>query len=117
MKSLRALESYVQIDHRESPGFDGAMAHKLGLGRNGVGSVNYESAIVHCCMCSRGVLLRPERSRERAFCRHCNSYMCDRCATAVAGGAPHIPLAKVFDDLQEAAFRQEQRGHSSIIVP
>lgn len=117
MTSLRARESYVQIDHRESPGFDAELAHRLGLGRKGIGSVNYESAVVHCCGCSRGVLLRPERSRERAFCRKCNSYMCDACATAVAHGAPHVPIDKVLDNAREAAMKAEQRGSVLILPP
>lgn len=115
MSSLRRIESYVQIDHRESPGFDAAMSYRLGLGRHGIGSVNYESAIVHCCGCSRGVLLNPDRSRERAYCKKCDSYLCDQCAVAIQNGAPHIPIAKFLDDAQEAAVKAEQRG--SIIIP
>lgn len=116
MPSLRRIESYVQIDHRESPGFDAATSHRLGLGRHCVGSVNYESAVVHCCGCSRGVLLNPDRSRERAYCKKCDSYLCDACALAIQNGAPHVPMAKFLDDAQEAAVKAAQRG-GSIIIP
>jgi hypothetical protein len=115
MSSLRARASYLQIDHRESPGFDSVTSYKLGIGKKGIGSVNFETNVVHCCGCSRGILLNTERTRERAICRKCNSYQCDWCAAAINAGAIHVPIDKFLDEKQEAAFRAEQRGQVLIL--
>jgi hypothetical protein len=32
-----------------------------------------------CNHCNRVVLMNPQRTRERGFCRACNSYLCDEC--------------------------------------
>jgi|SRR5882672_6560255 len=116
MGSRRRLESYLQVDHRQSPGFDRATAERAGFGKHAVGSVNYETALVHCSHCSRGVLLNPDRSRERAFCRTCDAYLCDQCGLARSLGAACLPMAKILDDAQEAAFRAEQLG-THLLIP
>src|SRR4051812_38085149 len=83
MKSLRSLEGYVMIDHRDSPGVSDAMAVAVGLAP-GAGRGFFESATVTCRHCQTVIMLRPDRSRERHFCRGCSRYMCDRCASQYA---------------------------------
>lgn len=39
-----------------------------------------EAATATCRHCCRVVVLNPARTRERGYCRRCNSYVCDSCA-------------------------------------
>jgi hypothetical protein len=54
------------------------------------------------------VVLEPRRTRERARCRQCNHYLCDRCGAAAAQNAECTPLNKLIDTLYEAALKQQK---------
>jgi hypothetical protein len=109
MSSKRRLEGEVLIDHRDSPGSNPQLAHALGL-PHVPGGARYESAVVTCSHCQRQIVLNPDRSRERGYCRKCDRYICDRCTTIMAQTLECVPFKKVLDEAQEAAFRAEQSG-------
>jgi hypothetical protein len=77
------FESYLCIDHKESPGFTPEQAHKVGLGivadQVGKGK-KFETAMLICSHCPAQVIKRPERVRARGHCYKCDQFLCDNCA-------------------------------------
>ncbi len=59
------------VDHRASPGLpdDPLM---------GEGQL-FETKTNHCSHCGTVVIMNPLRTRERAYCRSCDKYICDNC--------------------------------------
>jgi hypothetical protein len=115
MISKRRLEGEVTIDHRDSPGVDAALAHRIGLPQVGAGQ-RYESASFGCSHCQRQVIMNPKRTRERGYCRKCDRYLCDECTQIAHETKQCIPMKKILDEAQEAAFRAEQAGGGLIIT-
>lgn len=71
--SKRAREGFLLIDNRHAAG---------------PGGVRFlEAATTTCSHCQRQIVRNPARERERAWCRSCDSYICDECEAlrAVAG--------------------------------
>jgi hypothetical protein len=107
-KSLRRHEGYLLIDNRGAPDVP-ALPHprKRFFGVSGL----FESATITCAHCHAVVVLNPQRTRERGYCRKCDHYVCDNPGCNVGC----TPMNKILDEAQEAAALQEQRG--SIILP
>lgn len=83
MRSKRSLEGYVMIDHRESPGITPEdVAHIPNAIAVGKGQL-FESPFVNCGHCPCIIVLNPNRSRERGYCRKCDEYLCDLCTAAL----------------------------------
>jgi hypothetical protein len=80
-------ESYLMIDNRCSGG--GVM----------------EAATFTCSHCQRVVVMNPDRTRERGYCRKCDHLICDECVQTMFETLTCVPIAKVFDELQEGALR------------
>lgn len=78
---------YLMIDNRLAGG---------GLG---------EADTSTCSHCQRIVVLNPDRTRERGFCPKCSHYICDECVGVMHQTLTCVPIAKVFDELQEGATR------------
>ena len=97
MASQRAREGYVQIDHRNSPGISPELVREINL-KSGKGfpevpeGMNFESATRVCCHCGTPVLLNPDRSRPRGYCRRCDAYHCDKIECQDC-----IPFKKILD--------------------
>lgn len=100
-------EGYLLIDHRNSPGLPEAAAHALGVP---AGSVTFECGILTCNHCQRGVILNPDRTRERGFCPKCSKYICDLCNLARVQTGECNPIAKQVDEAQEQVARDMARG-------
>lgn len=79
MPSLRNHEGYLLLDHRNSPGVPDEIVRGLGL-PVGAGRNVFESATFTCKHCQAVVILNPNRTRERAYCRGCDHLICDGCA-------------------------------------
>jgi hypothetical protein len=62
----------------------------------------FESATVTCAHCIRVVVLNPDRSRSRGYCRKCDHYVCDLC-----DGKECTPRKEIMLRRQELFFRQE----------
>lgn len=43
----------------------------------GAGLGYQEMDVLTCAHCNRGVILNPERKRERGYCRRCDHFLCD----------------------------------------
>lgn len=85
MRWGRAKEGELVIDHRASPGLNHP---KLGEGSF------YQSATATCAHCNSIVVLRPDRSRPRGYCRKCDDYICDACVAKMECD----PFTKKLDD-------------------
>jgi hypothetical protein len=104
MTSLKRHEGYLMIDNRGLPAIDGIPGDKS---FNPVGANQlYECATVTCAHCNVVVILRPDRSRPRNYCRKCDRYICDNPACSV----DCFSFDKLLDDMQEQAFLQLQRS-------
>lgn len=64
-----------------------------------------EAATSTCSHCQRIIVLNPDRTRERGFCHRCSHYICDQCSAVQHLTLRCVPIAKVFDQLQEGAIR------------
>lgn len=102
MFSKRSLENYLEIDHRESPGFTPKEAMAAGLPGLPLGrGMHFKSATIHCSHCTAEVILNPDRSRSRGYCPKCDKYLCDFCeAERVATGVCR-PFQQVIDEFME----------------
>ena len=118
MISKRSQEGWLMIDHRASPGLTEADAVAAGLKPKLLAEgALYESATYTCRHCQRIVIMNPERTRERGFCRKCDAYICDECTAALSVGEC-IPFEKIADDVLNAAAKgQDQWQSGSSLLP
>jgi hypothetical protein len=82
MASKRSHEGYLLIDHTDSPGVPDSLSVAAGLPA-GAGRGKFECATLTCQHCDVQVLVNPKRNRERAWCKHCDHYLCDACGVAL----------------------------------
>ena len=76
--SKRKHEGYVLIDNTYGPGVTEEFIRASGKDVPVVGEGRkYESATITCSHCHRVVILNPDRSRPRNYCRKCDHYICD----------------------------------------
>lgn len=101
MSSLRRHEGYLLIDHRDSPGVSAELARPIGAPV--VGSTMFESATITCSHCQTVVILNPDRSRERGYCRKCDHYICDKCTRIMAQTLECRPFKQILDEAEKAA--------------
>lgn len=75
---------YVYLDHSASPGLPEWFARKHGYDPEQVaeGSV-FEADTYGCPHCGGVVVKNPLRTRERAICFKCNTFICDTCAAVM----------------------------------
>ncbi len=106
MKTKRSHEGYFLVDHSESPGIpDQAMPAGMPP-RSGQGK--FEAPTFTCNHCPRVVMMNPKRNRERAWCRHCDHYICDYCSGILAATGVCKPYRNFLDELQEAGIEIER---------
>ena len=87
MKTKRAHEGYLMVDHR-----------------SGGGSL-VESATYTCSHCQRVVVINPLRTRARGYCPNCDHHVCDECEAARVATGVCRPFNQVADHVQETAAR------------
>jgi hypothetical protein len=101
---MKPREGYLLIDHSASPGVSQELVRSTGFAAPAVSSnQKFESPIIACAHCNTPVILNPNRTRPRGYCRKCDAYVCDNPAC----NSECTPFTKTLDDLQEAAFRSE----------
>lgn len=91
MQSKRQQEGYLYIYHP-----DGVAGPSMAGPNTRTGT--YESATSTCSHCHAVVVLRPNRSRERAWCSTCDHYVCDGCGM-MAKYKPCLPRNIYLDRL------------------
>lgn len=82
MTSKRSHEGYILLDHSDSPGVPDSMTIAAGLPA-GAGRGKFEAATLTCQHCDVVVVINPKRNRERAWCKHCDHYLCDACGVTL----------------------------------
>jgi len=98
---FRKSEAYgeLEIDHRESPGLDGALAWSSGLNGLDVGKGKRARIKTKMCPhCTAQIILNPHRWRPRFECRKCDSFICDNCALDMKLTGICRPWAQVVDE-------------------
>lgn len=106
MFSKSELEGYLEIDHRESPGFTPEEAKAARFGHTmPVGSKRFQLKTYTCCGCQRQIIVNPERERPRNYCRSCDRYMCDDCSLTFKITGVHKPFKQIIDEYMEAAIK------------
>lgn len=102
MKSKRSNEGYICIDHRNSPGITGEYLAQHNMKETplvGKGQT-YESAVLTCHGCQGDIIINPARTRDRAWCRVHDAYLCDNCdARRAAAGGICKSLSQIIEDL------------------
>lgn len=104
-------ESYLLIDHRESPGFTVDQCSKAGIPVHafeifGKGT-KAEFGTKSCSHCQRQIVLRPERVRPRNTCSKCDKYICDNCAVNFKLTLECVPFKQRIENyLRKAALAQ-----------
>jgi hypothetical protein len=99
MSSKRNQEGYLMIDHRFTPGVPPDIVRACGLPL-GAGQGLFEAATSTCSHCQAIVVMNPERTRERAYCRKCDHYICDRCAGVMAQTRECKTFKQIIDEVQ-----------------
>jgi hypothetical protein len=99
MKRKRDLEGYVEVDHSNSPGISAEQAASVGSRLVVPGGTIFKSATFTCSHCTRVVVLNPDRSRSRGYCRSCDHDICDRCSLMMRLGHPCQPFSKLIEKL------------------
>jgi hypothetical protein len=90
MFSKRSLEGYFMRDHRAA------------------GGALVETGIVTCSHCQTGVIVNPDRTRIRAYCRKCDHYICDGCeAIRIASGGECKTFKQIMDEHEKLVIQQE----------
>jgi hypothetical protein len=106
MFSMRELEGYVRIDHRESPGFTPEEAARAGLAGLPVGRGQLcEVPVANCVYCHAHVRLNPLRTRDRGYCPKYHGYVCDRCEVKRVLGQDMKPWKQIVDEFIDAAAK------------
>jgi hypothetical protein len=67
------------------------------------GGTMQEAATATCSHCHAIVVLNPDRTRERGYCRGCNSYLCDACNAVKAQTLQCRTMDQVIDEVLTAA--------------
>lgn len=104
-------ESYLLIDHSESPGFSGAQCASVGIPVHAheifAKGTKFEAGTKSCSHCQRQIVLRPERIRTRTTCPKCDKYICDNCAVNFKLTLECVPFKKRIEDyLRKTALAQ-----------
>ena len=117
MFSQRSLEGYMEIDHRESPGFSVDQAFGMGWRRiaTQVGKGQRAQVPTAICghsrkgfLCERMVILNPLRTRDRGWCPKCQHYLCDECELLrVLSGGECLAKQKLIDEHMD---REAKKG-------
>ena len=117
MFSKREQEGYVMIDHRDSPGLTADQAAAAGRAsiapHVGAGQF-FESATITCSHCQRVVVMNPDRVRQRAWCIHCDHYICDACGADMKTTGACNSFDRRVEALQRATnHNQESLSHGA----
>ncbi len=103
------------MDNRVSQGVPDATMVALGL-PVGAGRGLYESATYTCSHCNAVVVIEPKRTRERGYCRKCNSRVCDACETARALTFECKTMTEIVEETLEAVDKQTETASPIILL-
>ena len=107
MPSLKRHDGELVIDHRGSPGLTPEEAAACGMPGINVGEGTETGlATLGCNHCGGCVIVNPWRTRERAYCRHCDHYICDGCkAVSLLPGYEHRSIEELTNMITSGRWR------------
>ncbi len=108
MTSKRDLEGYFMMDHRHANPVPDHLLRAAGLPAN-AGRGLFEAPSYTCSHCQRQVIVNPDRSRERAYCRGCDHYICDECGARRALTLECKTFKQIVDEVLTAAELNTRR--------
>lgn len=116
-KSLRRHEGYLLVDNRNSPGVPEALNQSAPLPLPvGAAAGMFEAATITCSHCQQVLIVNPLRTRERAHCRKCDHYLCDKCGAIAAQTGICRTFKQVIDELQEKDALAAQAGRAGDLI-
>lgn len=120
MKTKRSHEGYLLIDNTNGPGVSADMlaelerrAGKKAMVPSVAAGKRLEMPLLTCSHCEQGLIVNPMRTRERAYCRKCDHYICDACDLIRKVGDESC-RHRFVERAAEQAVRDQQRG---LILP
>jgi hypothetical protein len=115
MASKRDTEGYLCIDNRVNEGLPDMLVMRAGL-PPGAGRGLFESATICCSHCQAIVVLNPNRSRERAYCRKCDAYLCDGCGILLARTFECKTFNQVVDEMLESVAKNPETTAPTTLI-
>lgn len=99
---MRSKEGWLMVDHRACglPGWRGVEEMKT----------------YTCNHCHRIVVVNADRTRERGYCRGCDSVICDNCVAVMAQTLQCRTMDQIVEETLKAAEKQDAMGSPSIIL-
>lgn len=86
------------MDHRQTAPVPDEIVIASGLPQ-GAGVGLFEAPSYTCKHCQRVVIMNPNRTRERTYCRGCDHLICDECAAVKAKTLTCRTFEQVIDEL------------------
>lgn len=106
MQSKRQQAGYLALDHRDSPGLTEAQVRATNPQfKQGAGRGLYETNVVHCAHCQKGLVVHPLLMADLPYCHLCDRYVCPSCKTTMVVSGRHMPFSKLADLVQDAALK------------
>lgn len=93
------------LDHRHSAPVPDSIVTSVGL-PSGAGRGLFEAPSFTCRHCQRVVVMNPNRTRERHYCRGCDHLICDDCAAIKAA----TMQCRTFDQLVDELLLKQSSG-------
>lgn len=105
MSSKRSHEGYLLMDHRAGDPVPDELVRDADL-PPGAGRGLFEAATYTCSHCQFVVVIEPKRTRERAYCRRCDHFICDGCGAIYAQNKICKTFKQIVEETLEAAEKQ-----------
>jgi hypothetical protein len=101
--SKRSKEGYLMVDNRAA--YMPVPEEMLRASNMPIeaGKGLFETATYTCSHCQYVVVMNPQRTREREYCRACDNYICDGCGEAKKHGKVCKTFAQIVDEAMNAA--------------
>jgi hypothetical protein len=105
MTSKRSHEGYFLLDHSSGPGVPVEAVLSAGLEMKAASGL-YECATFTCSHCEAVVYINQKRTRDRAWCKKCDHYLCDGCGAELHLTGICYPMKARAADIINAELRK-----------
>lgn len=104
------------LDHRAGAPVPDEIIRSCGL-PTGAGHKLFEAATYTCSHCQYVTVIEPKRTRERAYCRKCDHYICDRCGLILSQTGVCRTFNQVIAEALEAVRKQADTPAPILLLP
>jgi hypothetical protein len=104
--SKKTHDGELMVDHRASPGLSAELAEKMGYHPGHVrGGALATYATLGCPHCASCVVVKHDRTRDRAWCSTCDRYICDGCDyLRKQPGYVHTTAAEIIEKVRSGKY-------------